>query len=100
MLVTIAMSSVSSNTGTVACLMPVVIGIDVYKRQDFKGSNVEELVGGHGQASTGCKENGNDVAQCVLSGIGPVSYTHLDVYKRQPMLLFSIDKLFIESIDY
>ena len=27
MLVTIAMSSVSSNTGTVACLMPVVIGI-------------------------------------------------------------------------
>ena len=43
---------------------------DEAEADDFDGLETEEFITGHGQACAGCEEYRNDVAQCILSGIG------------------------------
>ena len=56
-------------------------GTDVYKRQDEFGFGTAEIFR-HGDAGIVGARNA-DTFDHGLYGLGPVSYTHLDVYKRQ-----------------
>ena len=72
--------------------------LDVYKRQPYDGHDVPSLIETLNQVKNinkpvlihvrTVKGKGYNFAECspnVFHGVGAVSYTHLDVYKRQPM---------------
>ena len=74
--------------GRSSTLLPVsYTHLDVYKRQPLIGANVVEK----GRSTNGVITDFNgkftlevdESASLVVSYIGSVSYTHLDVYKRQ-----------------
>ena len=60
--------------------------VDVYKRQDMETmTKLRDYLTSHGLFTTIRASRGEDIfAACgMLSTAKPVSYTHLDVYKRQ-----------------
>ena len=46
---------------------------DQAQADDFDGFQTEEFVAGHGKTCAGCQEDGDDVAECVLSGVRQTS---------------------------
>ena len=58
--------------------------LDVYKRQDDGGGKAEDNgTGRNGRRGYGQGRAGPSVLPPFRRGLDPVSYTHLDVYKRQ-----------------
>ena len=59
--------------------------LDVYKRQVFAFLVVPFVVCGSHRLALVCIADAHVLAPCILGAVPfPVSYTHLDVYKRQP----------------
>ena len=64
---------------------PEVKAPDVYKRQlkDLLGGTIQEMMEAELDEHLGCDEYERSDNPDYRNGVKPVSYTHLDVYKRQ-----------------
>ena len=78
-----------------SCNTVVQEGMVIYtnspKVRDARRTNVQLLLSQHDCECAYCSRSGNCSLQKVSNDLGithlPVSYTHLDVYKRQPLFL-------------